>query len=97
MPIKLPSRGSDQFQLRLPDGMRDRLKTRAENNGRSMNTEIVACIEAVLDRDGEAASASGELAKLVSELRGTLASHDVTQRELLREFRALSKLVKGEE
>lgn len=38
-------RGSDQFPLRLPDGMRELLKRRAEENGRSMNSEIVALIE----------------------------------------------------
>ena len=34
-------RGSDQFVLRLPAGMRDRIKRAAEHNGRSMNAEIV--------------------------------------------------------
>jgi hypothetical protein len=40
-----PGRFSDQFNLRLPDGMRDRLKAEAEANKRSMNAEIVARIE----------------------------------------------------
>jgi Arc-like DNA binding domain. len=31
----------DQFQLRLPPGMRDLLKAEAEKNGRSLNAEIV--------------------------------------------------------
>jgi len=43
-----PGRGSDQFPLRLPDGMRDHLKTEAEKNGRSMNAEIVTRLEASL-------------------------------------------------
>lgn len=34
-------RGSDQFPLRLPDGMRQRIKQAADENGRSMNAEIV--------------------------------------------------------
>lgn len=38
-------RGSDQFPLRLPDGMRDRIKSAADENGRSMNAEIVAALE----------------------------------------------------
>lgn len=38
---RIPSRGSDQFNLRLPEGMRDRLRDAAEANGRSMNAEIV--------------------------------------------------------
>lgn len=32
----------DQFQLRLPPGLRDRIKAVAETNNRSMNAEIVA-------------------------------------------------------
>lgn len=40
-----PGRGSDQFPLRLPDGMRDRIKASAERNGRSMNAEIVQALE----------------------------------------------------
>jgi hypothetical protein len=34
-------RGSDQFMVRLPDGMRDFIAEMAEKNGRSMNAEIV--------------------------------------------------------
>ncbi|UIK05035.1 Arc family DNA-binding protein [Neorhizobium galegae] len=38
-------RGSEQAMIRLPDGMRDQLKAAAENNGRSMNAEIVERLE----------------------------------------------------
>ncbi|MQX63624.1 Arc family DNA-binding protein [Sinorhizobium meliloti] len=48
MAAERPGRGSDQFPLRLPDGMRDRIKRHAEANGRSMNSEIVSLIEAAL-------------------------------------------------
>ncbi len=41
-----PSRSSDQFIVRLPDGLRDRIKTAADANNRSMNAEIVATLEA---------------------------------------------------
>ena len=44
--VDKPGRGSDQFPLRLPDGMRDRLKGDAALQGRSMNAEIVARLEA---------------------------------------------------
>lgn len=40
-----PGRGSDQFPLRLPDGMREQLKDAANLSGRSMNTEIVHRLE----------------------------------------------------
>lgn len=35
----------DKFVVRLPDGMRDRIRAAAEANGRSMNAEIVATLE----------------------------------------------------
>ena len=38
------ARGSDQFMLRLPDGMRDRVKAAADESGRSMNAEIIVAI-----------------------------------------------------
>lgn len=40
-----PSRKQDQFIVRLPDGMRERIKSAAEANNRSMNAEIVATLE----------------------------------------------------
>ena len=40
-----PSQTQDKFVLRLPDGMRDRIKAAAEANNRSMNAEIVATLE----------------------------------------------------
>lgn len=38
-------RESDKFMLRLPDGMRERIKAAADKNSRSMNSEIVAALE----------------------------------------------------
>jgi len=38
---KRPGRGSDQFIVRLPDGMRDFIAEMAQRQGRSMNAEIV--------------------------------------------------------
>ena len=48
MQAKKPGRGSDQFPLRLPDGMRDAIKAAADISGRSMNVEIVSRLEASL-------------------------------------------------
>jgi len=41
----LTNRNSDKFMLRLPDGMRDRIKAAADLNGRSMNAEIIQTLE----------------------------------------------------
>jgi hypothetical protein len=41
----IPGRHADQFNLRLPDGMRERIAESAKANSRSMNAEIVARLE----------------------------------------------------
>ncbi|MDW9444812.1 Arc family DNA-binding protein [Sinorhizobium meliloti] len=41
-------RDSDKFMLRLPDGMRDRIKRHAEANKRSMNAEIISLLDVAL-------------------------------------------------
>jgi len=43
---QFPSDFADRFQVRMPPGLRDRLKSQAEANKRSMNAEIVARLEA---------------------------------------------------
>jgi hypothetical protein len=40
-----PSGNQDQFNVRFPNGMRDRIKVAADVNGRSMNAEIIATLE----------------------------------------------------
>lgn len=64
---RVPSRGSEQFVLRMPDGMRDRLKAEAEKNGRSMNSEIVQRIGLTFDQD-DAAAESNERYRLLEKL-----------------------------
>lgn len=34
-----------QYMLRMPEGLRDRIKAKAEKHGRSMNAEIVQLLE----------------------------------------------------
>lgn len=51
MVARIPSRGSDQFNLRFPDGMRERIRAAAEENGRSMNAEIVYRLQTTLEMD----------------------------------------------
>lgn len=38
-------RGAEQYTVRMPDGLRDRIKKAADANNRSMNAEIVAVLE----------------------------------------------------
>jgi hypothetical protein len=40
-----PSQKQDKFVLRLPDGLRDRIKKKADDHSRSMNAEIIQLLE----------------------------------------------------
>lgn len=42
---KYPSELADRFQVRMPAGMRDRIKAAADANNRSMNAEILMRLE----------------------------------------------------
>lgn len=42
---RYPSERQQRFIVRMPDGMRERIKIAAERNGRSMNAEIVARLD----------------------------------------------------
>lgn len=46
-----PSRRLEQYIIRFPDGMRDRLKDEAAKNGRSLNAEIIQRLTASLELD----------------------------------------------
>lgn len=46
-----PSEKLDQYMLRFPDGMRERLKEAAAEHKRSLNAEIIARLEATLVGD----------------------------------------------
>lgn len=47
-------RYDEQYMVRFPPGMRDRIKVAASENGRSMNSEIIARLEESLRLDGVA-------------------------------------------
>ncbi len=53
MPIKkrFPSDKQDQYIVRFPDGMRDRIKVAAKQSGRSMNAEIIYRLQTTLEMD----------------------------------------------
>lgn len=44
-----PSRTAEQFVVRFPDGMRDRIAEAAKQNNRSMNAEIIARLHQSFD------------------------------------------------
>jgi plasmid stability protein len=57
--IKRAGRDSDQFMVRLPDGMRKRLAVVAERNGRSMNAEIVTALAMYFENEDAAPGSKG--------------------------------------
>ncbi|MDP4022949.1 Arc family DNA-binding protein [Methylobacterium sp. NEAU 140] len=54
--MQIAPRASEQFQLRLPGGMRSRIAERAKVNMRSMNSEIVMIIANALGDEGPPAT-----------------------------------------
>lgn len=70
-------RDSDGFRLRLPDGLRDRIKAAAEAEGRSMNAEIVGALEAAFPAPEAAADQHrAEAERALETLRRYLARVD---------------------
>lgn len=69
---KIAAKDADQYMLRLPPGLRDRVAKRATENGRSMNTEIIEAIEKHL----EAADRVTELSDFLRKHRESIEAID---------------------
>lgn len=97
---KAPSRSQDQFIVRLPDGMRDRIKAAAEANRRSMNAEIVAALEDKFPNDVDLAGVAYALTSLSLALYDEKLDRDALRRwvneaeEDLESFK--KRLVRGD-
>lgn len=59
--------------MRMPEGMRDRLARAARENARSINSEIVAMLEAGLAREDRLLDTVESIKATVDELRAMLA------------------------
>lgn len=68
---KYPSQLAERFQIRMPDGLRDRLREAADASGRSMNSEIVARLEESFNRGNGTLSPSEEA--LIDRIRVIIA------------------------
>lgn len=68
-----PSDLADKFMLRMPEGMRDRLKAEAEANNRSMNAEIVARLQQTFDRGRPDINFQKEVEKILSKVAAEVA------------------------
>lgn len=74
----------DKFMLRLPDGMRDRLKAAAEANNRSLNAEIITRLGRTLSSEGSNSTARQGVA---------LLSHKATA--LMRQIETLQRMIEA--
>jgi predicted DNA-binding protein len=81
---KKTDRGSEQFQLRLPDGMRERLARVAERQGHTMNAVIVTALARYFENEDAGMDAAlkglGDLKGMVDQL----AAQQLELVELLR-------------
>jgi hypothetical protein len=66
---KQAAKDQDKFVVRLPPGMRDRIKERAESAGMSMNEAIVWCLEKTFPAKVTLEEKLYDLANLVSMLK----------------------------
>jgi Arc-like DNA binding dprotein len=78
-PIRPAGRGSDQFVIRFPEGMRDRVANLAAANGRSMNAELIDRLEKSMsynDSIQELEKSISDLWILIRNYREILVMHD---------------------
>lgn len=59
-------KGPDKFNLRMPPGMRERVKKAKDKNGRSMNSELIARLETSFDFE------PAELLSMIEQLKMTV-------------------------
>ncbi|HEK0789594.1 TPA: Arc family DNA-binding protein [Proteus mirabilis] len=84
----------DKFVVRLPDGMRDQIAKRADENGRSMNSEIVQILQDALESESldidKIDSKNANPEDLASELARQL---EEKQKEVMLVAKAFASLV----
>ncbi|TBB67721.1 Arc family DNA-binding protein [Rhizobium ruizarguesonis] len=82
----------DKYILRLPLGMRDRLKSEAQNNSRSLNAEMVQRLTESLELNVEHEDLWRELHKRDARIKQLEAESNATEkllRETLDEYKAI--------
>lgn len=72
---KFPSDLADRFQVRMPNGLRDRLRDAAEANKRSMNAEIIARLEESFAAPAPASVDTKRLQTLIDTLLEAVEMH----------------------
>lgn len=82
------SRVADKFVVRFPDGMRDKIKEEADNNNRSMNSEVIARLEESLGKSPSWIPVIGMLVEYKDKLYqiGRFVNDNGELRVTLRDF-----------
>lgn len=76
---KYPSDVAERFQIRLPAGLRDRIKAYAERHGRSMNTEIVRVLEREFPETWPLSDQITQLVSLSAALKESIDDDDLNR------------------
>ncbi|MGO7370583.1 Arc family DNA-binding protein [Rhizobium leguminosarum] len=91
-----PGRGSDQFPLRLPEGMRERVKAAADASGRSMNAEVIDRLERSFEaRSTDLSGLEESIKKAVAELVDSVEGrnpNNIKSLKFLKKFMAVNML-----
>lgn len=72
----------DKFLLRMPDGLRQKIKLSAEQNGRSMNSEIVHMLDFSFDAEDKLRTLQLEISELEHRNRILEQDLDLRRKEL---------------
>ncbi|HHG9580232.1 TPA: Arc family DNA-binding protein [Citrobacter freundii] len=84
MSEKFPSQMQDKFTVRFPDGMRDVIAAMAKNDGRSINSEIIALLELAIRVCRDFGPEDGPVVQQFRERLDALGSkNDKTEQEKL--------------
>lgn len=92
-------RKQEIVHIRLPDGMREELKATSKKNGRTMNAEVVARLEAFAAIDAERANMKHRMAEAERALNKAIKKTHILQAaindELTRSAEGKPSLVEG--
>ena len=88
-------RDQDKFMLRLPDGMRERIKSKADRAGMSMNEAIVWCLNSFFPAPQTFEGRVEELAELVAMLKEDGRENAVLDQLINRVHKTLEEIADG--
>jgi len=71
-PNLFPSRQLDQFNIRLPEGLRHKIRVLADQNNRSMNSEIIFILETAVGDGTSDQTSHSDLQALLKRMSGEL-------------------------